>query len=189
VNHTSFPKEDHLPYWASGQQSYEGWLCTAYIKGVCVGVTIGHLNSIRTQEINNVKKSVFSFHYPSHVSVNGDYLFQFWHHIWLHRGTVASNYIINILRGHLLLCGPSLTETSLCCAQLYSREAFNCKYCIPFVKITVFREVTSCSLLKIYRRCNEPAVSVFGILIYRSFRYYFRVRCLQNSGFSRSYTA
>jgi len=27
VNHTRFPKEDHLPYWASGQQSYEGWSC------------------------------------------------------------------------------------------------------------------------------------------------------------------
>jgi len=25
VKHTRFPKEDHLPYWASGQQSYEGW--------------------------------------------------------------------------------------------------------------------------------------------------------------------
>jgi len=27
VNHTRFPKEDHLPYWASGQQSCEGWSC------------------------------------------------------------------------------------------------------------------------------------------------------------------
>ena len=27
MNHTRFPKEDHLPYWASGQQSYEGWSC------------------------------------------------------------------------------------------------------------------------------------------------------------------
>jgi len=27
VNHTRFPKEDHLPYWASGQQSYEGRSC------------------------------------------------------------------------------------------------------------------------------------------------------------------
>jgi len=27
VNHTRFPKEDHLPYSASGQQSYEGWSC------------------------------------------------------------------------------------------------------------------------------------------------------------------
>jgi len=27
VNHTRFPKEDHLPYWSSGQQSYEGWSC------------------------------------------------------------------------------------------------------------------------------------------------------------------
>jgi len=27
VNHTRFPKEGHLPYWASGQQSYEGWSC------------------------------------------------------------------------------------------------------------------------------------------------------------------
>jgi len=27
VNHTRFPKEDHLRYWASGQQSYEGWSC------------------------------------------------------------------------------------------------------------------------------------------------------------------
>jgi len=25
VNHTRFPKEDHLPYWASGQQRYKGW--------------------------------------------------------------------------------------------------------------------------------------------------------------------
>ena len=27
MNHTRFPKEDHLPYWASGQQSYEEWSC------------------------------------------------------------------------------------------------------------------------------------------------------------------
>jgi len=27
VNHTRFAKEDHLPNWASGQQSYEGWSC------------------------------------------------------------------------------------------------------------------------------------------------------------------
>jgi len=28
VNHTSFPKEDHLADWARGdKQSYKGWLC------------------------------------------------------------------------------------------------------------------------------------------------------------------
>jgi len=31
VNHTCFPKDDHLPYWASGQQSYEGWSCIALL--------------------------------------------------------------------------------------------------------------------------------------------------------------
>jgi len=30
VNHTRFPKEDHLPYWASGQQRYEGWSCITW---------------------------------------------------------------------------------------------------------------------------------------------------------------
>jgi len=36
VNHTRFPKEDHLPYCASGQQSYEGWSCrTASSKTYC----------------------------------------------------------------------------------------------------------------------------------------------------------
>jgi len=34
VNHTRFPKEDHLPYCASGKQSYEGWSCR--ILWVCV---------------------------------------------------------------------------------------------------------------------------------------------------------
>jgi len=31
VNHTLFLKEDCLPYWASGQQSYEGWSCRVCI--------------------------------------------------------------------------------------------------------------------------------------------------------------
>ena len=30
MNHTRFPKEDHLPDWASGQQSYEGWSCRSW---------------------------------------------------------------------------------------------------------------------------------------------------------------
>jgi len=27
VNHTRFPQEDHLRYWASGQQRFEAWSC------------------------------------------------------------------------------------------------------------------------------------------------------------------
>jgi len=39
VNQTRFPKEDHLPYWASGQQSYEEWSCrtTLHRATLCSG--------------------------------------------------------------------------------------------------------------------------------------------------------
>jgi len=64
MNHTRFPREDHLPYWASGQQSYEGWSCRVYTCGSILCNSDRHINNIiappspaRISAFNTVSKA------------------------------------------------------------------------------------------------------------------------------------